>query len=432
VGRFISADPLGFGAGDTNIYRYVGNSFVNEIDPSGLISCVPGDEESSWWNRALGGLQVIGGVLQVVTGVGIAGGGTAGTGGLGAAPAVIGGGLIVARGADDVQAGLRQIWTGQHTNTVTHDTVKNLTGNEGLATGVDILTGLAGPAAEIKAAREAAALARVKQAEALLAAEKAAVQQAATEAAAMRKVCCFVAGTLIQTRDGEKAIQDIQIGDWVLSDDPNTPGGIEYKQVLQTFNHETNYLVDVYIGGEKITTTENHPFWVKDVGWVAARDLGAGAQLETKGESWLGVDKVERHTEVATVYNFEVQGFHTYFVSDLGLLVHNGCDFTRKSLQHGLDGGHGPDFGVVPATAKNGSPKINNPTIKEFSEAIDDFIDNAPMAIQGTYRGQPATHYYDYNTRLWVAVNSSNNQFVAGFKLGADQAINLLTTGTFW
>jgi Pretoxin HINT domain len=64
---------------------------------------------------------------------------------------------------------------------------------------------------------------------------------------------------------------------------------------------------------------------VKDVGWVAARDLAAGSLLETKGESWLGVEKVDRHTEVATVYNFEVQGFHTYFVSDLGLLVHNSC-----------------------------------------------------------------------------------------------------------
>jgi Pretoxin HINT domain len=135
---------------------------------------------------------------------------------------------------------------------------------------------------------------------------------------------------MIQTRDGEKAIQDIQIGDWVLSDDPSTPGEIEYKQVVQTFIHETNYLVDVYIGGEKITTTEGHRFWVADVGWVAAKDLNAGAHLQTKSESWLGIDRVEKHTEVATVYNFEVQGFHTYFVSDLGLLVHNGCpDFPK-------------------------------------------------------------------------------------------------------
>jgi RHS repeat-associated protein len=35
-GRFISEDPIGFAAGDTNLYRYVGNSPVNWIDPSGL------------------------------------------------------------------------------------------------------------------------------------------------------------------------------------------------------------------------------------------------------------------------------------------------------------------------------------------------------------------------------------------------------------
>jgi RHS repeat-associated protein len=38
-GRFISEDPLGFGAGDTNIYRYVGNSPTNFTDPSG--ECPP-------------------------------------------------------------------------------------------------------------------------------------------------------------------------------------------------------------------------------------------------------------------------------------------------------------------------------------------------------------------------------------------------------
>jgi Pretoxin HINT domain/Bacterial toxin 50 len=137
--------------------------------------------------------------------------------------------------------------------------------------------------------------------------------------------CCFVAGTIIQTIDGEKAIEDIKIGDWVLSDDPNTPGDIEYKQVLQTFNHDTTNLVDIFINGEKITTTDSHPFWVEDVGWVAARDLNAGSHLQTKNESWLSIDKVETHTGLTTVYNFEVAGFHTYFVSDVGLLVHNSC-----------------------------------------------------------------------------------------------------------
>jgi len=36
VGRWISEDPLGFGGGDTNVNRYVGNASVNGVDPSGL------------------------------------------------------------------------------------------------------------------------------------------------------------------------------------------------------------------------------------------------------------------------------------------------------------------------------------------------------------------------------------------------------------
>ena len=35
VGRFISVDPMGFEAGDTNLYRYVGNSSTNATDPTG-------------------------------------------------------------------------------------------------------------------------------------------------------------------------------------------------------------------------------------------------------------------------------------------------------------------------------------------------------------------------------------------------------------
>jgi RHS repeat-associated protein len=36
LGRFISQDPAGFSAGDANLYRYVGNSPLMLIDPSGL------------------------------------------------------------------------------------------------------------------------------------------------------------------------------------------------------------------------------------------------------------------------------------------------------------------------------------------------------------------------------------------------------------
>jgi RHS repeat-associated protein len=38
AGRWISEDPIGFDAGDANIYRFVGNSTPNFVDPTGLES----------------------------------------------------------------------------------------------------------------------------------------------------------------------------------------------------------------------------------------------------------------------------------------------------------------------------------------------------------------------------------------------------------
>jgi len=43
TGRFISEDPIGFAAGDANLYRYCGNSPTNATDPSGMIIETPWD-----------------------------------------------------------------------------------------------------------------------------------------------------------------------------------------------------------------------------------------------------------------------------------------------------------------------------------------------------------------------------------------------------
>lgn len=37
TGRWITADPIGFGGGDTNVYAYVGSNPINAIDPSGMV-----------------------------------------------------------------------------------------------------------------------------------------------------------------------------------------------------------------------------------------------------------------------------------------------------------------------------------------------------------------------------------------------------------
>ena len=48
VGRWLSQDPIGFAAGDANLYRYVGNGVTNWTDSDGLQQQRPGNGKETW------------------------------------------------------------------------------------------------------------------------------------------------------------------------------------------------------------------------------------------------------------------------------------------------------------------------------------------------------------------------------------------------
>jgi hypothetical protein len=86
---------------------------------------------------------------------------------------------------------------------------------------------------------------------------------------------CFVAGTAVITLTGSKAIEAIQAGDIVLSENELT-GETGYKRVVQTFVSETDELVHVHVNGETISATPEHPFYVPQKGWVDSIQLRTG------------------------------------------------------------------------------------------------------------------------------------------------------------
>ena len=120
---------------------------------------------------------------------------------------------------------------------------------------------------------------------------------------------CFVAGTKIQTPDGEVNIEDIQAGDQVFACNVDT-GEVGVKEVKQTFVREVNILVHVFVGEEEIITTTNHPFYVVGRGFVKAEDLRIGYTLL----------QLDGSTEKISI---EVEDWHTYYVTNAGMLVHN-------------------------------------------------------------------------------------------------------------
>lgn len=226
---------------------------------------------------------------------------------------------------------------------------------------------------------------------------------------------CFAKGTLVHTREGLKPIEQIQVGDWVLSK-PENGGEQAYKRVLKTFEYPPERIVRVgyYIPESKpnpynstvavLNVTLNHPFWVKELGWTGVRELmdygmkdicledADGQDIDFYSVNriyvsdlphvgWLPMHmgatdcfgalwNYDTHTLVnaevlaveavqdtyrelgdreaidpdlffkAPVYNLEVEDFHTYYVGEHGIWVHNqNCgerNFEVRNTSHAL------------------------------------------------------------------------------------------------
>ena len=138
---------------------------------------------------------------------------------------------------------------------------------------------------------------------------------------------CFIAGTLVATETGYVTIENIKVGDLVWAHDPET-GETALKPVVQTFRNETTEWIHVTVNGETLTCTPMHPFYSPVKGWTSAIDLRAGDILVMLNGEYVVIEQVQHELleSPAAIYNFEVADFHTYYVGEEPVLVHNrGC-----------------------------------------------------------------------------------------------------------
>lgn len=142
-------------------------------------------------------------------------------------------------------------------------------------------------------------------------------------------VQCFISGTIVSTASCSKNIEDIQVGDKVWATNPET-GETELKEVTQLFRGQTDEWVHVFAGEEEIVCTPGHPFYSPEKGWISAGELRIGDTLVTLEGSSIIIERIYREQlDVPEItYNFEVEGFHTYYVGKCDVLVHNKCKET--------------------------------------------------------------------------------------------------------
>ena len=69
---------------------------------------------------------------------------------------------------------------------------------------------------------------------------------------------------------------------------------------------------------EEIVCTEGHPFYVNNIGWLKSIDL-------LENDSILMYNNYSATLKQKDIEELEVEDFHTYYVGENSVLVHNIC-----------------------------------------------------------------------------------------------------------
>lgn len=210
---------------------------------------------------------------------------------------------------------------------------------------------------------------------------------------------CFIGGTMVLTAEGARAIETVKAGDYVWAWDEET-GEVALKEVVETYVNQTDELVHVFINGEEIVATPSHPFYSPVKGWTDAVHLRAGDILVLVNGEYVVVEKVQHEILEApvNVYNFQVADFHTYYVADAGVLVHNSCNHTSRWAterrrfwrNQGANAEIGAEYGTYVATPENinrmrrGLAPIGwdgySVHLHHWSGIANDFFDYSPVS----------------------------------------------------
>lgn len=149
--------------------------------------------------------------------------------------------------------------------------------------------------------------------------------------------CCFPAGTPVATEFGMIRIEEIRVGQLVYARDPAT-GETKLKPVTQLMITKAKPLYVLVTEGvrgnlESMEVTDNHPYWVKDRGWIDAVQLEKGMVLQSLGDGELTVSSLKKADRDEVTYNFTVADFHTYFAGNQKAFVHNcACAVAAEAL----------------------------------------------------------------------------------------------------
>jgi RHS repeat-associated protein len=143
---------------------------------------------------------------------------------------------------------------------------------------------------------------------------------------------CFEAGTLVATPTGLRAIEEIEVGDLVLSEDERN-GTVAVKRVTDLIRPAPKPVYELTVSdaagnAETFHATADHRWRVDPQGWTETIDLRVNDRIETDTGADVTVTSMFRTSRIERTYNLVVADWHTFMVGNDHIVVHNGgpCD----------------------------------------------------------------------------------------------------------
>ena len=144
---------------------------------------------------------------------------------------------------------------------------------------------------------------------------------------------------MVSTPEGPRRIEDIKVGDLVLSVDEVT-GEIAPHRVTDLIRPEPKplyalRLLDASGEAETFHATDDHPWRVYGKGWVETADLEPGNRIITGSGTDMVVTSLTLTGRIEKTYNLTVANWHTFMVGEDQAVVHNACRHSpeRQALE---------------------------------------------------------------------------------------------------
>lgn len=128
---------------------------------------------------------------------------------------------------------------------------------------------------------------------------------------------CFLPGTSILTEQGEQPIEDLRVGDTVLTRSSRSDTSLIPSRIYAVSSHMA---MEHIIINDELALTPNHRVLVNNK-WTPAGSIHRGDSMQGPDGSTIIVSSIQQKRQWRKVYNIEIENQHTFFAD--GVYVHN-------------------------------------------------------------------------------------------------------------